>query len=181
MKLRDVDYRILFELMKNAKISDRKLAAKIGVSQPTVTRRRARLEKEELIEYAAIPDLDKLGYQIMAFSFSKWTTQALTEVLPAKEFDKQVQLFFSKYPNVIFAATGIHGVEGMNSVSISVHRDFSGYHGWVNDVKATWGENIAKFDSYVISLKKENIVRQITMKHLPKCIEQTRDDNAEKR
>ncbi len=177
MKLRDVDYKILYELMKNAKMSDRKLAKKIGVSQPTVTRRRARLEKEKLIEYAAIPDLEKLGYQIMAFNFSKWTTKALTEVLPAKEFDKQVQLFFSKYPNVIFAATGIHGVEGMNSVSISIHKDYSSYHRWTNEIKTTWAENIAKFDSYVVSLKDENIVRQITMKYLPKYIEQTRVDS----
>jgi DNA-binding Lrp family transcriptional regulator len=44
--LKDVDLKILSELMKNSKASDRQLAKKIGVSQPTVTRRRARLERE---------------------------------------------------------------------------------------------------------------------------------------
>jgi len=43
-KLKVIDYKILFELTKNSKISDRKLAKKVGVSQPTITRRRAKLE-----------------------------------------------------------------------------------------------------------------------------------------
>ena len=37
--LKSIDYKILFALMKNSKISDRQLAKEIGVSQPTVTRR----------------------------------------------------------------------------------------------------------------------------------------------
>ena len=48
--------------MKNSKLSDRKLSKKIGVSQPTVTRRRARLEKEILDGYTAIPKWTELGY-----------------------------------------------------------------------------------------------------------------------
>ncbi|UCE96610.1 MAG: AsnC family protein [Candidatus Bathyarchaeota archaeon] len=44
-KLKKIDYMILFKLTKNSKFSDRKLARKFGVSQPTVTRRRAALEK----------------------------------------------------------------------------------------------------------------------------------------
>ena len=54
-KLKDIDFKILFELMKNSKTSDRKLAKKIGVSQPTVTRRRARLQKEVIEGYTTIP------------------------------------------------------------------------------------------------------------------------------
>jgi DNA-binding Lrp family transcriptional regulator len=180
MKLKDIDYEILYELMKNPKISDRKLAVKIGSTQPTVTRKRARLEREGLIKYVGIPNLEKLGYEIMAISFSKWTSHALTEMLPTKEFDKQVQLFFSKHPNVIFASTGGHGVDGMDSVSISVHKNYADYHKWVDDVKATWGKNIAKFDSHLISLKNSSIVRQITMEHLPEHIDKTRTNDIQK-
>ena len=68
-KLKSIDYTILFALMKNSKISDRQLAKTIGVSQPTVTRRRARLEKEAIDGYTAIPKWAKIGYEILAITF----------------------------------------------------------------------------------------------------------------
>jgi DNA-binding Lrp family transcriptional regulator len=105
IKLKSIDFEILSELMKNARISDRTVAKKLGVSQPTVTRRRARMEKEGLLEYTTLPDFSKLGIEIMAISFSKWTSEALAEVLPKERFDEQVKKFLSIHPNVIFAAT----------------------------------------------------------------------------
>lgn len=50
-KLKDVDYKIISELMKDSRISDRKLAKAVGVSQPTVSRKRALLQKEELLDF----------------------------------------------------------------------------------------------------------------------------------
>ena len=111
-KLKDVDFEIIFELMENSKISDRELAKRIGVSQPTVSRKRTKLEREGLLEYTAIPDFKKLGFQIMVFSFSKWTPEALAELLAREDFAKQVQSFFSRFPNVIFATTGGSGLGG---------------------------------------------------------------------
>ena len=70
-KIKDIDLKILSGLMKNSKISDRKLADSIGVSQPTVTRRRARLEKEAFDGYTVIPKWGKLGYEILALTFVK--------------------------------------------------------------------------------------------------------------
>ena len=59
--LKGIDFKILSELLKNSKMSDRKLAKKIGVSQPTVTRRRAKLEKDVIDCYTLIPEWEKLG------------------------------------------------------------------------------------------------------------------------
>ena len=62
--------KLLYEMMKNAKRSDRKIAKIIGVSQPTITRMRQRLEKAGYIrDYTVIPNLEKLGYEIAAFTF----------------------------------------------------------------------------------------------------------------
>ena len=44
--LKPIDYKILFELMKDSHRSDRQLAKALGVSQPTVTRRRAMLRRK---------------------------------------------------------------------------------------------------------------------------------------
>ena len=60
--------RILTALMKNPRMSDRKIAQKIGLSQPTVTRTRNKLERLKIINYATIPDLAKLGYEMVALS-----------------------------------------------------------------------------------------------------------------
>jgi DNA-binding Lrp family transcriptional regulator len=36
--MREIELKVLSELMKNSRVSDRELAKKIGSSQPTVTR-----------------------------------------------------------------------------------------------------------------------------------------------
>jgi len=61
---------LLRELLKNSKRSDRDLARILGLSQPTVTRTRRKLERTGyVLEYTVIPDFTKLGYEIMAFTF----------------------------------------------------------------------------------------------------------------
>lgn len=61
--------KILTALMNNSKTSDREIANKVGVSQPTVTRCRARLVDTGIIKhYAVIPDLKKLGYTMITIS-----------------------------------------------------------------------------------------------------------------
>lgn len=171
--MKSIDYKILAALMKNSKISDRQLAKEIGVSQPTVTRRRARLEKEGLVEYTAIPNMGKLGYEIMAFSFSKWAPEATTNLLSTGELEKQVRLFLSRYPNVVFAGTGRGGIKGMESASISFHKTYADYDSWVRDVQSIWGKNIAEFESVLFSLKGNNVMRQITFKYLSEHLQST--------
>ncbi len=75
-KIKEVDFKILAGLMKNSKVSDRKLADSIGVSQPTISRRRAFLEEKLSLDYTAIPDFSKLGIEIMAFHFTSWRPEA---------------------------------------------------------------------------------------------------------
>ena len=57
---------LLLELLKNSKRSDREIAKALGVSQPTVSRRRQRLVEEGMIkEFTVIPDFTKMGYEIL--------------------------------------------------------------------------------------------------------------------
>ena len=70
--MKEIELKLLSELMKNSRRSDRDLAKAIGVSQPTVTRIRSRLEKEGYIkEYTMIPDFSRLGYEILALTLIK--------------------------------------------------------------------------------------------------------------
>jgi len=64
--MKDIELRLIAELMKDSRKSDRELAKVIGVSQPTITRIRTRLEKSGVIrEYTIIPDFSQLGYTLM--------------------------------------------------------------------------------------------------------------------
>jgi len=70
--LKDTELKLVAELMKDSHRSDRELAKILNVSQPTVSRARARLEKEGFIrEYTVIPDFVKLGFQIAAITLVK--------------------------------------------------------------------------------------------------------------
>ncbi len=68
--MKNVGRKLISELMKNSRRSDRELAQAIGVSQPTVSRTIKKLEKEGYIrEYTMIPDFHKLGYEIAVLTF----------------------------------------------------------------------------------------------------------------
>ncbi len=92
--LKDVMLKLLFEIMRNSRRSDRELARVLHISQPTVTRTRTRLEKEGMIEYSGVPNLAKLGYEIIAVIFGKRNHQKYPDILqkgrlhslPADEF-----------------------------------------------------------------------------------------------
>jgi DNA-binding Lrp family transcriptional regulator len=70
-RLKEIDNKIISELLKNSKQSDRALAHRLGVSQPTVSRRRLMLEKTAIDTYTLIPKWDQLGYEILAINFVK--------------------------------------------------------------------------------------------------------------
>ena len=65
--MKDVELRLVSELMKNSRRSDRELAKELGISQPTVSRLISRLQKEGVIkEFTMVPDFCKLGFNLMA-------------------------------------------------------------------------------------------------------------------
>jgi len=161
--LKDSERKIICELIKNSRGSDREIAKAVGVSQPTVTRTRNRLEKERMINYVGIPDLAKMGYEIMAFMFANWKHQEYpdTRVSKAKEF-------IAKHPNILFVSTGI----GANSdrMGISVHKNYSDYAKYMTEMKTEWAELMEVTDIFVISLNSDNILRNLTFKQLAECI-----------
>jgi len=163
-KTKDIDLKILSGLMKNSKISDRKLADSIGVSQPTVTRRRAKLEEELSLEYTAIPDFTKLGMEIMAFNAVQWKPEGYEPLSQTEDLMKKVKDFLSKHPNVIFASSG-QGC-GFTRMAVTIHRDYSDFVNFKTELEKVWGQFAAKHDSFIVSLKSDKVVRHLTLKYL---------------
>ncbi len=172
MRMKDVDFKILAGLMKNSKISDRKLADLIGVSQPTITRRRARLEAELSLDYTVIPDFSKLGIEIMAFHFSNWKAEEYDSLSKTSDFQKRIAEFIKGQNNMILISSG-QGC-GQSRVGVSFHRDYSEYVAYRAKVQEEWGAHLANYESFIISLKSDRILRPLTLKYLADYIQNGR-------
>jgi DNA-binding Lrp family transcriptional regulator len=154
--LKATELRLIAELVRNCRASDRELAKVLNVSQPTVSRMRKRLEGEGIIEYSGIPNLSKLGYEIIAVTFAKRNFAKYPENLIHVAKD-----FVMKHPNIIFCADG----EGLNFdvVSISIHKSYSDYSRFLSEAKAQAGET-AHSESFLINTSSEGVVQPLSMR-----------------
>jgi DNA-binding Lrp family transcriptional regulator len=123
--LKDIELRIVSELLKNSRRSDRDLAKTIGVSQPTVSRLVKKLEKEGIIrEYSVQPDFSKLGYSLLAISFVQ-LKQGLTAEQTEKARDRARDSLTENHDEIIMLERGM-GMHS-NGVFLSVHKDYLSY------------------------------------------------------
>jgi DNA-binding Lrp family transcriptional regulator len=144
---------LLHELIKNSKRSDRDLAKILDVSQPTLTRMRKRLEKEGyILDYTAIPNMTKLGFEIIAFTFLSIDRYDPKTGTLDKTLGEHAHKWVTYNPKIIFAAGG-EGLEGKNCLMISVHRDFTDFTDFVSDFRAQWVARIKDMDTFLISFK----------------------------
>jgi DNA-binding Lrp family transcriptional regulator len=158
-KLKPTDYKLLSELIKNPRLSDRQVARKMGSSQPTITRKRRELEEERLLDYTAIPDLKKLGYEILAFTFGRWNFKDYPDTRV-----EEMKKFIEEHPNILFISTG-SGL-GYDRMGISVHKDYNGYYKTMHDYETGWGKCFEVFSTFIVSLQTDNILRNLTFKYL---------------
>jgi DNA-binding Lrp family transcriptional regulator len=161
-KLKDIDFKILFELMRNSKISDRQLAKRIGVSQPTVTRRRARLEGEVIEGYTAIPKWSKIGYEMLAITLIK-----AMGIFSSKEYGdirKQGLEWLASQPNIIMGGA-CEGM-GMNSFIISLHKNYSDHSEFMLKLRLQMGEFIDDVQTILVDLKTTKRLKPFHLKYL---------------
>ena len=159
--------KLACELMKNSRRSDRELAKAIGISQPTVSRVRMRLEKEGLIDYSAVPNLAKLGFEIIAVTLCKrnYSKHPEYDIQKAKDFA-------AKNPNVIFGSSG-SGL-GYDRIGISIHKNYAEYSKFMQESKDYWGDFMS-FDSFIISLRSKDVVQPLSLKHFADCLKSEKE------
>lgn len=156
--MKDFELQLVSELVRNCRRSDRELARVLHVSQPTVTRTRARLEKQGLIDYGASPNLAKLGYKIMAVVFGKRDY----EKHPEDVFQK-AKSFVEMHSNMIFASDG-NGLDH-DRITISIHKSYSDYSVFTQEMRAEV-KDIMSLESFLIDLTTENVLRPFSLKQL---------------
>ena len=152
--MKDLERKLLSELLKNSRRSDRELAKAIGVSQPTTTRLRTKLEKEGYIkEYTILPNFSKIGYTIMALNFIK---------LDPKLTNHEVEGFRKAHPDtmgndpqgVVLIHRGI-GL-GYDSIIVTFHQNYASYDSYRNFVKRTMGASITEMNTFLINIEENN-------------------------
>jgi DNA-binding Lrp family transcriptional regulator len=151
--LKELERKLLSELMKNSRRSDRELAKAIGVSQPTTTRLRTKLEKEGFIkEYTIIPNFNKIGYNIMALNFMK---------LDPKITNKEIEEFRDTHPETLgrdpFGVVLIHRGMGLgyDAVVASFHQDYASYDMVRSFVKHFMSESVTEMNVFLVNLDEE--------------------------
>ena len=143
---KELPQKLLRELLKNSKRSDRELAKVLEVSQPTITRARHNLEREGTIQdYTVVPDFKKMGFEIMVIGLVKVRPEAITPESIAK-----AKAYAEKLPWAIYSAMG-EGM-GMNGVVISFHKNYTELHRRMNQFKVAWKDYLDNIEFFIIAL-----------------------------
>ena len=156
---KELSQRLLRELLRNSKRSDRERAKVLGVSQPTITRTRRKLEKNGIIQgYTVIPDFKKMGFELLGINFAKIRPQILSS-----ETREKAQKFIAEFPNTIFASPG----EGMgyNAVSISVYKNYTDFQKRLHLFRTEWKDIVEDIQSFVVVIG-EGEFKRFSLKYL---------------
>lgn len=172
--VKDIQWKLISELLKNSHKSDREIAKELKVSQPTVNRQRKRLEKESYIrEYTIMPDFAKLGYEIMAITFLK-----LSKLLSAKDVEQARDVARESLKTGEFEVIMLERGMGMgyDGVAISLHENYNSYLEFKNRFKQFTFLELSSLDSFIISLNDETRYRPLTFSTLAKHLLELKEE-----
>jgi DNA-binding Lrp family transcriptional regulator len=174
--MKDVELKLVIELLKNSHRSDRELARAIGVSQPTLSRTREKLEKQGMIkEYTIIPDYPQLGFTLMSITFTKMKGPFSKEILD--DLKKRVRNTMNeKHPSALIL--GNRGM-GCNAdyVAIAFHKDYSEYSKFMTDIKEFPSVNIDETKSFIVDLDEKDQAQPLSFHHLAGYLAKTKEDS----
>ena len=140
--LKTVESKLISELLKASRRSDRELAKAVGTSQPTVTRTRVRFEKERVIRgYTMIPDFAKLGFEILAITFLAFDKEP-----DSNDLGKTLNVF----ENVLMFERGL-GLKSSHVV-VSVHKNYSSYAEFERKLKLNDSWTVTDSASFLVNL-----------------------------
>lgn len=149
--MKETDRKLICELVRNSRRSDRDLAKAIEVSQPTVTRIRSKLEKEGYIrEYTMIPNFAKLDYELMAMTFLKLKRVRSEEENENARKIAEERLMKTSLP--IFMLERGMGL-GYQGVIISFHESYASYLALRDQLREFTFLEIGEIESFLVNLK----------------------------
>jgi DNA-binding Lrp family transcriptional regulator len=163
--MKQPDYELLFELMKNSHRSDRQIGKALGISQPTVTRRRTFLEKDFIEEYTVIPNFGQMGFEIAAFTFIKINPNYKKGAQKEKAFE-ELKEWYGTHSKVLAVVEG-QGM-GWDAVCVSLHENYTDYAGFLKEQQQDLSDIIVDSQSFQSALKMGNALKPFHLKYLSK-------------
>ena len=137
--------RLLLEYLKDSNRSDRQIAKVLGVSQPTASKMKNELIEEGLVrQFSAIPDLAKMGYEILAFSFIKFNTNHIGEL------EEKSEEWARGQPEIIFSSRS-EGM-GFDAVTLSLHKNYAEYKKFTMQNKRFGGRFVTEAQYIIVDL-----------------------------
>ena len=162
-KLKAIDYKIVFELFKNSKQSDRQLGKKLGVSQATITRKRKMLEKEIIENYTFVPNWEKLGYELFVITFVK-IKPTIASKAKYQEVRERGLKYLMTQPNIIMAAAS-RGI-GMDAFNLAVFKSYSDFDEWLRGFRLEMGDLVDDMQSVLVNLRGKEVIKPLHFKYL---------------
>ena len=176
--MKDVDLKLVSELLKNNRRSDRDLAKTLRVSQPSVTRVRTRLEREGIIrEYTVIPDYAKLGFEIASITFARLNEPMSQETL--EEINRTGREMEKKNPAATILAMNGIGCDA-ERVVIALHKNYSEFTEFIRFIKQYPPVKVDELKSFIIDLNDKGHFRGLTFSVLADRVP-TMKENAPKK
>jgi DNA-binding Lrp family transcriptional regulator len=158
--LKDIELKLISELMKNSRRSDRELAKAIGTSQPTVSRMIKKLEKEGIVkEYTMIPDFSKLGYQLMNFLFVK-VNRARPEDLEHASKATAEEVHKNVFPDLL--NEGGLGMD-FDGITVTLHRNYSDFTDQMRYARTRSFVQPDHVESFLVDLRNPTHYRSLTL------------------
>ena len=156
--------KLLLELLKDSKRSDRELAKVLGVSQPTVSRMRSKLVKEGVIKsFTVIPDFVKMGYEILAITLVKTKTALGLEDTYEAAHERGIK-WLMEQPNIIMSG-GCRGM-GVDGFIISVHKSYSDFNEFMFKHKRQLGDQVDNVQTVLVDLGGSELLKPLNLKYL---------------
>ncbi len=144
--------------MKNSRRSDRELSRVLGLSQPTVSRKRASLEKELVEAYTLIPNWAKLGYSLMAITLVKVRVDNPgSHDARFQEVLRRGSEWLIGHPNVLMAG-GCRGM-GVESFMISVHKTYVDFDEFMGECRLKLGDLLEIVQFFLVNLAGRELLK----------------------
>ncbi len=162
-ELKQIDYKILLELIKGSHRSDRQLAKVLGISQPTVTRKRVTLEKNYIEGYTIMPNFFDIGFEIIALTFFRSNPKKQEEQEKEESIEK-IKEWFIKQSGVVFVTEG-RGM-GWNLASFSFHENYTSFSDFKRSLESELSDFLLENQTFIINLRTGTVFEPFNMKFL---------------
>lgn len=162
-ELKQIDFKLLFELMKNSNRNDRQLAKVLGVSQPTVTRRRAMLEENYIEGYTVFPKFFEIGFEIMALTFFRSNFRG-EQGQYDEESLKRLKDWCNDQSHIVVAVNGI-GL-GWNSGFFSYHQNYTSLTEFLRTFETELSDLVSESQTFIINLRTDAVFKPFNLRQL---------------